>query len=249
MKVPKSFKPEKNLEDKTKQLIEEAKILPKETQPILDPAVAYVLENVDKSSIIVSDTVDKLLLKHNYTNLAIYKNKPKSYSKYANYNHWCRPSESINGHSSVVSIRFKKYKRIYSYADIPDNNIDDYMINMDRFSYLDDVIKNKCKRPWYIWGDTTEDQYLECYIGGGASAILTAFIGSYAGLIGNILGFTIVGAAALGMGLTYFGRQGLSEYYLGKFKKEREDVINKTREICDILIIKDDRMALEHAFT
>ncbi|MBU4501178.1 MAG: hypothetical protein KKA79_01185 [Nanoarchaeota archaeon] len=148
MKFPKSFRPEKNLEDKTQNLIEEPYIIETDSIVLEGDVEALLMDRRDYGSTKFDETLCSFLKREDY------KEHPKSSKKLS---FWSK--ENYNDHNTLdvfvrdsVPYDLNPNHRCYSFANVDNDRFDLFRRRMRNNLIINKSLNNKYTRNIAAWG-------------------------------------------------------------------------------------------------
>lgn len=251
MKLPRTFRPDKNLEDKTNQLLEDPKVYiqpePAVDGKYLDDLFDYLNESFFMIPT-VHEKVDRIIGKSDYQVV------PRSSKSNMDYSHWYRQDPLAPDSFYVLSrndagpakrsFAFSPFKMegYYSFARPTKDNLENFCKMFEKYSNWDSYRYNDYGwNRWHIKGRIFFGMMgAGMLIGAGASL---AFVGWT---------MTMAYAAMMGMQLSLISNIFLEKHVFNLYKKIDTKRFNnyelKIRKIADD-IITDDEAALRRAFS
>jgi len=192
LKLPNSFRPDKDLEDKTNQLLEKSYV-PKRDNNVIPEDVDDIISSwhhIEKE--VLHDRLNDMLRRQDYSRYNF---------EYKNWDFWLRDSGSkdvdffigIYHYVDIGDTAFQGEYWNYHYVNLPKKNVEKFCDRVKRYQSLSDLFSN-------VKFSTA------CEIGG---VLGTAALGSAGGLVGvmaalGVAGFSFIGAGFLGGGIAGF---------------------------------------------
>lgn len=240
MKLPETFRPEKNLDDKTEELIEEAKIHRSDNlnvnQELLDKVLDVYDDTYTYPIIDIHQSIDTLLMQ------ADYKPIPGRFK----YQFWSK-QDPLYKLGSYVFIRRNHWRsRSYCFARTDTENIEQFCKMFESHSDIDQ------KQEW-LHSDSFGTKAKAYMLAGGIFLGGVTAVAASSYLFGlPVIAFSQCQALILGSSLGTCKWVMFADYALKGLRKIADKFYDKKYEDMRHLsdeIVKDDREALVRAFT
>ncbi|MBU4501941.1 MAG: hypothetical protein KKA79_05060 [Nanoarchaeota archaeon] len=146
MKLPKSFRPDKDLDEKTNQLYQEAKIVKHERlfkDPHLDE-ILYSLNNKDVGALDFHSLVEDAIPKYNYAKLEYPRLKLDYWKRQDTVNTW-------NGNNFLIRTKTYEKQNSYVYAKVYDTNVNSFVGDFENSIIKQDSHWQSNSTKGFIW--------------------------------------------------------------------------------------------------
>ncbi|MBU4501436.1 MAG: hypothetical protein KKA79_02495 [Nanoarchaeota archaeon] len=238
IKIPKAFRPNKDVDGKTNDLVEGANLMDKNPD-VADRELEAILDAFDRfgKPTEKSHSMAKGLFEKRDFSSYVYEND--------NYCHWVKNSPYYKGDVSVVTACAYNYNKNYSYGRLPIKNFDDYILNIERLGDIKAILNEGGKSHWAMVGKD-KSMLPEFFVGGLAgltSGIALNSILRIAATSGSVLIVPLAGVVLGAAGL-YAGRIIVSDCYKRILHKESDNFVDELNDMCNEYVQNNNRYAL-----